>query len=980
MHEQRLSSASRARRSRFPRRLLSVILGAALAGGMLAAVPAQAASGGGLVQIVSPADGADIHASTVPVTIRLRPGARPPTLEVLLNFRDVAARFHRHGHIAHAVLTPKDGLVDGSNVLIARITGPAGARSAAQVIFRAGGLLGAQASLPPTFQLQTRVVTQGQPGPGDHFEVLVGDTAYQAPPLTASTASCGNGVWVLALHRGHSIHVLGEDSSVDKPLCKPDDARALGAYLASLPNNDMVIVNSLSHDAPSKPVSGLGEALANIGAVSAEFDQLGQGGSYSVWGIPGLPAGQAYQAGDTWASEQQVPAGHATAASINSTLVQDNNQNYTLDMRDYVTFSVGGGSDLNSQGNITVGGQTYRPDGQVVSHLATLQASGQVVGAFHVLILDRRTLGVLSNQTYATAEGADAPGQEAMAGDLAQAAQNLRESALVLVASLGNPLANGQAQELTEPTIAQALAPFGGTPDVINSGASHADASNWPYALVGALSPPADYGLHRIDAPEASPTIHDGATGELDGVLQRGIRGMWYSPAGWNAPYIFDINGQTQVTTQNYGLYQAIGQAPTPWPVPVPDGQPDHAGELAAYQYLSDQACSGCHQDLRSYYVSDEKVIQTWRDIINSATNPGTYRNPDTGVTTTISQAEFDAVQGELGCEVDNTPRCGRFGELTDVLLVDGLRDDMHALLTDSNALAQSTLNETYKNVAATISLPSISKVGSALYDILELVQALVDIAFLGAPQHAPGEEEPEENGISEAIGLVAAIMGAANDLTDDPSGALKDQLQTTTDNLGQQAANDFAAGLTGLNETFGEIVSDWGRLSAVANGISMDPGNWDVSANEGQIVTAMTNAMKIGYYKALIPVVYQADEGQALPSSDAAKWCAPPSSGFTSGCPFTHYVPSTSVYSYPVNNPANSYAPAFDVTVVGQKPIITVNNLNKEVGGTPFSADLMNDIKDAGYYPGWFFQRFPLTRFVCSPSQAAPDPDDCGS
>jgi hypothetical protein len=91
------------------------------------------------VQIVSPADGADIHASTVPVTIRLRPGARPPTLKVLLDSQDVTARFHRHGRTAQGALTRKDGLLNGSNVLTARVTGPAGARSAAHVTFRAGG-------------------------------------------------------------------------------------------------------------------------------------------------------------------------------------------------------------------------------------------------------------------------------------------------------------------------------------------------------------------------------------------------------------------------------------------------------------------------------------------------------------------------------------------------------------------------------------------------------------------------------------------------------------------------------------------------------------------------------------------------------------------------------------------------------------------------------------------------------------------------
>jgi hypothetical protein len=962
---------------------------------MLAAAPAQAAHGGSLVQIVSPADGADIHASSVPVTIRLRPGARPPTLQVLLNSRDITARFRRHGHTARAVLTAKDGLVRGTNVLTARVTGPAGALSAAQVTFRVRGLLGddGAAQVPPTYPLETRVVTQSQPGRGDNFEVVVGDVTHQAPPPTALPASCGNGVWVLALHRGGNNR-LDQDTSVDEPLCGTTNAAAnkLGSYLASLPTTDMVIVNSLNHDVPPKPVPGLGDALAKIGAVAAEFNGLGAGVSYSVWGIPGLPAGQAYQVGDAWASELTVPAGHATAASINSTLVQDNDKNYTLDMRDYVTFSLGGGQDLSSQGNITVGDNTYKPDPAVVSQLLQDQAAGKVAGGFHVLILDRRTLGVITNKTYPTATGAGPDGtqQAAMASDLGQAAGNLGEGALVLVASLGNPMAAGQAQGLQAPTIAQALAPFGGTPDAINSGADQPGNSNWPYALVGALSPPAGYGLPPVDAPEASPVINGGATGELDGALQRGARGMWYGPAGWNAPYVFDINGQKYVTTQNYGLYQAIGQAPTPWPVPTPG--PDYAGELAAYQYLSDLACGTCDHDIRAWYYSDATVISQWRDEINAATNPGTYTNPDTGVTTKISQAEFDAVQNQLACPVDDKPPCTRDGELTDVGLVDGLRDNMSTLLTNSQIGGAQALDKAYQDVSAVVKPPSSSKVGSVLYEILEIVQSLADVLLAGqhpvagqhrgfglaAHAHAPAGEEPEANGTSEVIGLVAAILGAANDINDNPGGAQLDQLQTTVGNLKQQTADNFTASLTMLDETFGEILSDWGRLSFVAHGLDKDQPDWGVGAKEGQIVTAMDNAMKIGYYQALIPVVYEAKEAKALPSSDPAKWCEIIASNPCWSNPFSKYVPGTAADAYPVNNTASNSSPAFDLTVVGQKPIVQPAAFGGESGNTPFSAGLMTDLTDLGYYRGWFFQRFPLTRHVCPPIATMPDPLTC--
>jgi hypothetical protein len=98
----------------------------------------------------------------------------------------------------------------------------------------------------------------------------------------------------------------------------------------------------------------------------------------------------------------------------------------------------------------------------------------------------------------------------------------------------------------------------------------------------------------------------------------------------------------------------------------------------------------------------------------------------------------------------------------------------------------------------------------------------------------------------------MAAIVGGASSLVTDPNGALKDQLQTTVTDLGTQATADFAASLTGLDTIFNQIVSDWGKLSAVDDGLRNHPGEWSVFGDKGRIVAAMTNAMTIGYYRAL--------------------------------------------------------------------------------------------------------------------------------
>jgi hypothetical protein len=414
------------------RRLVSVMVGAALAGAMLSAAPALAAGGaaakpgsGGLVQIVSPADGAVNNANTVPVTIQLQPSAQPPSLKVMLDFQDVTARFQRTGgHTFQAVLGAGDGLVDGNNVLTATVNGPAHSQSTGQVIFqaKASGLLGGPAAAPPTFPLQTRVVTTAPAEPGDHFEVTVGKVTHPAPAPPAW--SCPTGVWVLVLGRGTLNQDNSNVGSADYPLCTTADAKALGTVLAGIPDTDMVIVNSLHHSGTGPTVlNNLGtDALSKIGAVAAEFNGLNiDDNAFSVEGIPGLPQGQAYQVGDPVDSEQSVAAGSPTAASINATLAQDNHANYALAMWDYATYHIDAGGTVTIKGNVIPVPASRAPGFQ---------------GGFHVVVVDRRTLSVQSNTLYETNSGDAISEQVRMAADLAF----LGEGSLVFLATVGNPV------------------------------------------------------------------------------------------------------------------------------------------------------------------------------------------------------------------------------------------------------------------------------------------------------------------------------------------------------------------------------------------------------------------------------------------------------------------------------------------------------------------------------------------------------------
>lgn len=1125
----------------------------------------------GLVGITLPRGGAVLRKTPTPLVVTLSPRARVETLRVGLNGLDVTRLLRRHGLTERGVLTRRDGLARGGNLIVASVLARGGGRGRTQALIelRVPGLR-SPPTAPVSFNFESRVVTHNNPGPQDDFEVVVGSVVHTAPSPPPRW-SCPTGVWVLALARSS----LNVDSSSDLRLCSNNDVIALSKYLQGLSSSDMVIVNSLDHGGGTVPVlNKLGDAMSQIGAVKAEFDIVGAALgslSYSVMGIPGLPAGQAYQVGTDLGSESAVAAGSPSPASINGPLVLDNNSNYTLDIRAYKLF------DVAADGAIIVGSKTY-----------SVPPANQpgYAGGFHVVVLNRRTLALISNQLYETNSDVGVLEQQRMVRDLGQ----LGEGDLLMLATVGTPVASGSGpvcaggacsvtyswtggeQKFVVPagvaslrinavgahgggtleggdgahgdavtgtfhvharetfyvevggdgsdggvssagtggfngggkggrgstpggfgagggggasdvrsvpasqpgslpsrllvaagggggggsncsfcgsgagadggaaataggngdggghgggaggasrggsggadggapgalgsggagarttsgsgagggaggglyggggggeccdngggggggspllppggsagsdrtgqalvsftwptptaTLAQALRPFGATPDVLGS------LSRDPrYALVGALSPPASYGLRPLDTPETSQKLEPGATGALQGALLPGRRGMWYSPVSWNAPVVRDINGQNLAPSSvNYGLYPVIaGDDNQPWPVPVPAGQLDHAGELAAYQYLSQKSCA-C-DDVRSQYQLAANTIAGWLAAVTGATFQAGQG---------YTKLQFGAVQSQLETEMQ------------DVQYVYGLQTTMHNVLSDANQTSGPSLTKAYNNVTASIPPPidTSRNVASAIYYILDTLTTLTDVADVT---------------ISPALGVAASFMQDINALSTTQSGMLEDQVRTTAGNLAQQAADGFTAGLTGLTRTFGLVYSNWGALQTVANGLSKQAAKWKLG-DEGAVITQIQNAAEISDYRALLPDVYVAEEAPNLDSPDPSSWC------ITSigPCPYAGYGAS---YAYQVADTTDTGASQFDVSVIGERPLL-ITSCNSFTGCSTTSnqalpASLFTDLQNLGFYRGWVFQRIPFTRYTCPPSQ--PDPMACG-
>ncbi len=204
------------------------------------------------------------------------------------------------------------------------------------------------------------------------------------------------------------------------------------------------------------------------------------------------------------------------------------------------------------------------------------------------------------------------------------------------------------------------------------------------------------------------------------------------------------------------------------------------------------------------------------------------------------------------------------------------------------------------------------------------------------------------------------AVLKFSTELADEPNGDGKDLLSTTVDKLGEKTALTFAAALTSLSQTFNYVCDDWGKLSAVADGLLHHEPEWDVSAADaGQYVTVATNSIRLSYYRALVPLVYDHHlEAQGARTGDLQKWCVDSMvtfgkrvcQVFASGKYYKFAYPS-SAYGFKVAAPALNFKPAHDIVLVSSQ-------------GDDFPAlptELMKQMIESGLYAPYLFLRWRL-------------------
>ena len=175
--------------------------------------------------------------------------------------------------------------------------------------------------------------------------------------------------------------------------------------------------------------------------------------------------------------------------------------------------------------------------------------------------------------------------------------------------------------------------------------------------------------------------------------------------------------------------------------------------------------------------------------------------------------------------------------------------------------MLQPAVLQSYQQVRDAVKVPDNHQTSPIFKFVVEMLSTAAEAA------HVPG--------VGPALGVVNSIMKFTNEMAESANGEDLEALSTTAERLGQVTADSFAAALTTQSQTFGYLYANWGKLSAVADGLTHDAPAWDVSADDaGQYVTASSAAIKLGYYRALIPAAYQRFEAQAAPTAALENWC----------------------------------------------------------------------------------------------------------
>jgi hypothetical protein len=570
----------------------------------------------------------------------------------------------------------------------------------------------------------------------------------------------------------------------------------------------------------------------------------------SAVGVAGAPAGSAF-----------VQVGRL-AGSLRLNGVTGKDDFVFTDSVDFDTDAGQTGTDISpAELTIRLGNKTY-----------TQRNPGGGVSGFHLVVVGPEYLpGPQSSSAGSlfTTNAADGAEQPAAVTQLASALQRAADNParpLVFLQAFGAPHGNdapwGKA--------AQEIERLGGTRQVfnaMNATDSHAldDESpnrRGPYAFVGRVGSTAPLA-------EASYSLN-GLPGRLSGVLMRAHDGG-YEPAIAGPPR---SDGQSPVNTE---LIHIADQVTEPFPAFTDSsGKPIGAAAAQAVQkFLGSREVTGlCSPnasvcDIReTYYENYRAPWPSIEDDLTDAKDKCSQAHPG------FSVAECQGIRAELRTEVSMVAKVQQyFGPL-------GLQQPFGA----SGVAALADLNQIAQGIKDAVQPPPNDNTTSS---------ALLTISHLLTPKSQLGPNNPAA---VVSAGLSAAFaIGAYFTSHDGSPDLIGPQVTTSASKLGVELQDRYLQAGNNLDDLGRLIVSDYGKLSAVADKVDATPGpgefDWRLG-NVGQAEAALRLAARQTIYERLVPLAYPVmyDLGQI---GNARDWnCSQGYFDTSDTFPFVEYFP----------------------------------------------------------------------------------------
>ncbi len=720
---------------------------------------------------------------------------------------------------------------------------------------RLGAATGTRSSLRPDVPGSYRVGLRVGAGSSAGYDVLTASATYPEPLVPIDTAATPNGQSGLLVggtggtfyaYDSNPIQVVQLDGYTLQAThynTYQATSQSLGQMKSDLSTaspDALVIVAAPDGrpDLPSDQVGNLDAALGEIGGdmgggwswgdakcwtgntVDCITSGLGNSwtntttdlGPFTIVGVPGMPAGQAWR---ETASQTSAGGGVGTGG-----------------ITGYLTPGVASTGGMSSQYTLIPGSDPYVPvvtcanvgnaTCAVTVANATYPATAGANGV-HVVVLDRTTLTLQSNETvtnYAdletainTSQSEPVPTSHSVVHYVTGGGQS--DQSLVIVQSVGNGPLSGSPSP--GGYLYEYLDQLGGTPESLQGSL----AGGHPYALVGVANNLPWYGTSAL---ESSPVMATSSApgqpnGQINGMLKRDRTGLFTPVTGDPAGPI------------NSDLFAVVFQPAQPWPYASDQALP----------YIANGIQMGGYPDVRSGYTNLNIDFDTKAALLKDLHCTGE----------SFCGQDFNEVKSEL------------LNEFAWVSTVRLFINNVLSPYEQNGTGAIFAVDSIYDDIEN--SLPPPPKMSTAL-NWLSLISDAFDIAAAVAA--------PESANASEALSVGAGALGIGSNFLVAPGGGTADTVTADApDDLSAQLADQQTAAVEGIDRLEGILLTDYGKLSAVGTKAGGGDPSWAWTADTTlDTITALNASTRGASYTSLIPEIYKATSLEPDPNT-ASTW-----------------------------------------------------------------------------------------------------------